>query len=760
MKLWVTILAILIGVAVILGVAASSRQANAPTDTPIAVTDETADPADGAVAEVDPAGDAVDATDEPVVDAPIEVAPEVVAETQTETEEVQGDPAPEAVETTEIITEAAQAVPGLHAVEIQDGRDTIIGYDDDPKSPYKMRVELTQWGAAVRKISLNDYYKDVDKPDHFVVLDELKLPNKPPEWYAYGVKAVTVNGTRIPLEASPVWSAGEVTTDDQAQTQSITYTATIADADNKPVLKIVRTYTVAADSYDLSLDQHLVNLGGEPLDVRWEQNLQGDLYNDSGYLGDRRQYVSGYFAPWWDPNKAGIYTEDAEVLRSKAVGAKGTRVWPTYGLNPKAELAWIASLNRYFAVVTHAELEETAQITADVPPLAGLFPQIGQSVVTDPNALKPKDSDKIMILQAGTGTMRVDAGGQKNLGLGIYAGPRKPELFATPPYSILHLDETIVYSLGGMCSFCTFQWLAHGLLWLLKLFEGQVLVLGGVGIGVHDWGVSIILLVLVVRLILHPLTKRAQINMMKMGKMMQAIQPDVEKLKKKYKDDQQKINTEMMKLYREKGVNPANVLGCLPMFLQTPIWIALYAMLYFAIELRHEPAFWGFFQTISAGSWGFLQDLSSQDGFIRIFSEPHPINVLITTVKFESINILPILMGVVFYFQQKLTTPPAANDQQAQQQKMMKFMIFLFPVFLYFAPSGLNLYIMASTSAGIIDSYIVRKHIREQEESGELFAKKPVKAGGLRDRIAKAVEAKQAQLAQQQQKGGKPRKRK
>lgn len=748
MKLWVTILAILIGVAVILGVMNNSRQTNAPAGTPNAVNNESTDPADDAVAEAESA-EVGDSAEVALVEAAEDVAPEQVAEPQEE-----ADAAPEAVE----IADAAEAVPGLHAVEVDSGRDTAIGYDD-PKSPFKMRVELTQWGAAVRSISLKDYLKTVGKPDHFVVLDELKLPGKAPEWYAYAVKAVTVNGTRISLETSRAWAAGDVTTSDQ--TSGVTYTATIADGEDKPVLKIVRTYAVTAGSYDLSLKQRLVNLTDTPLDVRWEQNLQGDLYNDSGYLGDRRQYVSGYFAPWSDPNKVGIYTEDAEVMRSKAVGKKKAEVWPTYGLNPQAELAWIASLNRYFAVVTHAALDETVKVTADVPPLEGLLPDIDQSIVFDKSIPEPKDADKIMILRGSTGTLKVAAGGEAKLDLGIFAGPRKPELFETPPYSILHLNETIVYSLGGMCSFCTFQWLAHGLLWLLKLFQGQVLVLGGVGIGVHDWGVAIILLVLLVRMLLHPITKRGQINMMKMGKMMQAMQPEVEKLKKKYKDDQPKVNTEMMKLYREKGVNPANVLGCLPMFLQTPIWIALYATLYFAIELRHEPALWGFFQTISAGSWGFLSDLSSQDGFIRIFDEPHKINVLITTVNFESINILPLLMGVVFYFQQKMTTPPAANDQQAQQQKMMKFMIFLFPVFLYFAPSGLNLYILASTGAGIIDSYIVRKHIKEQEESGELFTKKPVKTGGLRDRIAKAVESKQQQLAQQQQhKGGKTRKRK
>ncbi len=755
MKIWVTILAILIGAAVILGVMNNSRQTNAPAGTPNAVINESTDPA-GDVAEPG----ATDIVIAPEMAAPETDAPEKAAKAVEEADAVIADGTPQAEAKPEIIAPAVEAVPGLHAVEVGDGRDTVIGYDD-PKSPFKMRVELSKYGAGVLRITLADYLKTVGKPDHYVVLDELKVPSEDvAEWYAYAARRVVVNGTSVPIEKNRVWSTGDVITTDQSS--SVTYTATIADGDGRSVLQIVRRYTVIAGSYDLSLDQHLVNLADTPLTVRWEQNLQGDLVNDSGYLGDRRQYVSGYFAPWWDPSKAGIYTRDAELMRTKVVGSKKSDVWPPSNLNPKAELAWVASLNRYFAVVTHAELNDSVRVTADVPPLVGLFPDIDQSVVVDPSVPNPKDADKIMILQAGTDTLMIAPGGEADLGLGIFAGPRQPELFATPPYSILHLDQTIVYKLSSFCAFCTFQWLAHVLLWLLKLFEGQILILGGLGIGFHDWGLSIILLVLVIRLMLHPLTKRAQINMMKMGKMMQSMQPEVEKLKKKYKDDQKKVNTEMMKLYREKGVNPANVLGCLPMFLQTPIWIALYAMLYYAIELRHEPALWGFFQWISAGSWGFLQDLSQADNFIQISETPVKLNLIFIHPSFQAINILPLLMAVVFYFQQKLTTPPAANDQQKQQQKMMKFVIFLFPIFLYSAPSGLTLYILASTAAGVVDSYIVRKHIKEQEESGELFAKKPVKTGGLRDRIAKAVESKQQQLSQQQQqhKGGKTRKRK
>jgi YidC/Oxa1 family membrane protein insertase len=757
MKFAVTIFAILLGLAVILGVMSNAQKTNAPQDTNNVAAD----------------GNSADATPDTIEPADEQVEVVEVESTQDDSPATEATIDSNSVPTGPALSAAVpqdeEAIPGLHAVTVTDGRDTVIGFED-PKSVFKLRVEISQYGAAISRITLSDYLKTVGKPDHYIVHDKLALPDliDPTDrskdrtlWFAYAAKTITVNGTSLALETNDVWSAGDVSSNELAS--SVTYTATIADGDDQPVLKIIRRYTLKADSYDLSLDQQLVNLTQEPMTVRWAQNFQGDLVNDSGYLGDRRQFVAGHFALWYDTQREKIYTKDAEMLRSKLVGSKTPSLWPIRGLNPQAELAWLASLNRYFAVVTHVAVDESVTVTADIPPLEAMFPHIDQSVEWDRRVMEPTDAQKVMVLKAATDTLKLEASGQIDLDLGIFAGPRKPELFATAPYSTLHLDETIVYSLGGMCSFCTFQWLAHGLLWLLKLFEGQILVLGGIGIGVHDWGLSIILLVLVVRLILHPVTKRAQINMMKMGKMMQAIAPDVEKIKKKYKDDQQKINAEMMKLYREKGVNPANILGCLPMLMQTPIWIALYAMLYFAIELRHEPAFWGFFQWVSGGSWGFLSDLSSQDGFIPIFDEPVMVNVLITTVKFQSVNILPLLMGIVFYFQQKLTTPPPANEQAAQQQKMMKFMIFLFPVFLFFAPSGLTLYILASTSAGIIDSTIVRRHIKQQEESGELFKPNPVKAGGFRDRISKAVEAKQQQLAaqqqQQQNKGGKSRKK-
>ena len=183
-------------------------------------------------------------------------------------------------------------------------------------------------------------------------------------------------------------------------------------------------------------------------------------------------------------------------------------------------------------------------------------------------------------------------------------------------------------------------------------------------------------------------------------------------------------------------------------------------MLYYAIELRHESAFYGIFQAVSGGNWAFLADLSAPDNFIKFSGTGFSIPLFVINFHMTGINVLPILMGVMFFLQQKFTMPPAANEQAAQQQKMMKFMTLLFPFFLYSAPSGLTLYILSSTTAGMIDSYFVRKHIKQQEESGELFKAKPRKEGGFMDRMQKTMAAKmeEAQRMQQAKQNNKKRK--
>ena len=165
-----------------------------------------------------------------------------------------------------------------------------------------------------------------------------------------------------------------------------------------------------------------------------------------------------------------------------------------------------------------------------------------------------------------------------------------------------------------MCGFCTFPWLIQGLVYILGFFH----------LIFRDWGLAIICLVLCVRACLHPITKRSQVQMMKMGK----LSPEVEKLKKKYTDKPDELNREMMKLYKEQG---GAILGCLPLFLQTPIWIALWSALQSTFELRQAPFLYGL-------TW--IHDLAKPDRLID-FGHAIPIPLIFTTWHVSAINILP-----------------------------------------------------------------------------------------------------------------------
>jgi YidC/Oxa1 family membrane protein insertase len=327
-------------------------------------------------------------------------------------------------------------------------------------------------------------------------------------------------------------------------------------------------------------------------------------------------------------------------------------------------------------------------------------------VSTDTDA---KNMDPAIITYLYSPMLTVPANNAANplaLDYGIYAGPLDRHILTDDVrYSALSLKGLILYQISAMCAFCTFQWLAILLLNFLSLVDVIAL----------DWGVAIILLVVVVRALLHPLTKKSQINMQRFGKQMQVLKPEIEKLQKKYGDDPKRMQQEQMRLWKENGVNPLQMLGCLPMFLQMPIWIALYAMLYLAFDLRQEPAFYGIFQQFTGGSWRFLADLSAADHFLGEFDTPR--QFLLWNVT--GINVLPLLMGVIFFIQQKYMSPPPSptmTKEQINQQRIMKvMMVVMFPLMLYSAPSGLTLYILTSSTIGIIESKYVRAHINEMD---------------------------------------------
>lgn len=622
----------------------------------------------------------------------------------------------------------------------------------DKDSLFKMRVDLPDHGyPAIKRITLTDYKVQPRGNDHYVVQSIAEQKHfvdgvEKPKYAIYPLTpwAVTINEKTIDLFGA-VWNFKQQTVGSDGR-QSVTYGLDIVektgDEYERVVLKIEREFQLDTGSYDLIVNQRFINHSGRELSIVWETLVQGDApFEKSAYARDERFLIFGYFNPQYDMDRSYVSAADAIWSRTDVLDAthkSGRPVWPNAELHNNAELVWFSVVNRYFGAAIHPVVEMDDQQGVTFTALHNYY-----KLVTVPIILGEKGGDQysdgrkmVLALKSRPFTLAPDQA--KALNLGFFAGPRSSGLFAAEPYESMGFGEMLVYTLG--CTLCTFQPLAKALLWFLKMLHAVV----------QDWGVAIILLVCFVRMVLHPITKRSQINMMKMGKQTQALKPEIDKIKKKYANDQTKIGQETMRLYREQGVNPVTgMLGCVPMLLQMPIWVALYAMLYTAIELRHEPAFYSVFQAVFGETplGQFLLDLSVPDRFWSFYDEPRYFQVLLFNFDYSSFNILPILMGVVFFIQQKLTMTPATTDEMRRQQKIMSVMMtVLFPLMMYSVPSGLTLYILTSTGIGIIESSIVRKHIREQEEDGTLFnpksPKKP-KPGGLMDRLHKAVEAKQ-----------------
>lgn len=185
---------------------------------------------------------------------------------------------------------------------------------------------------------------------------------------------------------------------------------------------------------------------------------------------------------------------------------------------------------------------------------------------------------------------------------------------------------------------------------------------------IPNYGIAIVLLTIFLRLITFPL----QYKSFKSMKKMQQIQPELLKIKEKYKDDNQKMQKETMALFQKAGANPLS--GCLPLLLQMPFFFAIYRVLYSAVELVGAPFF------------GWIHDLSIHDPFY----------------------VLPVLMAGSMFLQQKLT-PQTSMDPT--QQKIMLFMPLIFGFIMKNLPAGLVLYIFVSTMVGILQQYIVYKAI-------------------------------------------------
>lgn len=238
----------------------------------------------------------------------------------------------------------------------------------------------------------------------------------------------------------------------------------------------------------------------------------------------------------------------------------------------------------------------------------------------------------------------------KSLSSVIYVGPQKLHLLSGYNQGF---ENIMVFS----------NW------WILDVFAKMIyFFIHFLNTILHSWGISILLLAITIYLVTYPLTAKSMSSMRKM----QAIQPKMKSLQDKHKNDPNKLNKEMMELFKEHGVNPYG--GCLPMILQMPIFYGLYQVLWRSVEFKGTHFLW-------------IKDLSMPDRLVTLnFNIPFLGNEL---------NILPILMAIIMFFQQRYTSKSMVitDENQLMQQKMMGVMmpVMMGFIFYHFA-SGLCIY--------------------------------------------------------------------
>jgi YidC/Oxa1 family membrane protein insertase len=308
----------------------------------------------------------------------------------------------------------------------------------------------------------------------------------------------------------------------------------------------------------------------------------------------------------------------ASLIKKLAKRRQGSRETTLLKEEEPGKVHWLAYREKYFAMIVKPEQPGTGI----------LFSGIGEDRV-------------LCYLKVPGGT--VAPGELLTRKMAVYLGPVDYEILKSA-----NLGLETIFDSGGLAP------VRRLVMVVLRFFYRLV----------GNWGVAIILLTVVVKIILLPLTQKSFRSM----KEMQSLQPQINSLRQVYKEDAQKMQKEIMELYRRHKVNPLG--GCFPMLLQMPVFIALFTALRSAIELRQAPFFF------------WIHDLSVKDPYY----------------------VLPILMGGTMFFQQRLT--PAADPQQARMAMMMP-VVFTF-LFMNF-PSGLVLYWLVNSFLSLAEQWWIRR---------------------------------------------------
>lgn len=476
-------------------------------------------------------------------------------------------------------------------------------------------VTINPLGGDIVGVSLRKHLSRIDTPDiPFVLLD-----NSEQHTYIAQSGLIGQNGTDTSLQDRPLFRTAQTQYALKDGEDHITVDLLYRDGD----INITKRFTFKRNDYLIDMDYLIENNSNEV----WQAALYGQIRHDGKKTtSSNRMGLQPYLGFATTTNDDRFKKIDFDDVSKKT-------------FSTDIEGGWIALIQHYF-------------VSAWVP---------DQSVENQYSTIKT--SAGLYLGRFKSPIVAIPAGEKGELKAQFYTGPKDQYRLATiSPRLDLSVDYGWLWMIAQPL-YAVLFFLQNG---TLHAFGYKLDIFSGIG----NWGFAIIFLTILVKLAFYSLNAKAYTSM---GKM-RSIQPKMLEIRDRYADDRQKQSQEMMALYSKEKVNPLG--GCLPIFIQMPVFIALYWVILESVELRHAPFI------------GYIKDLSAMDPYF----------------------ILPIFMGASMWFQQKLNpTPP-----DPMQAKVMQFLPIIFTFFFLFFPSGLVLYWVVNNVLSIAQQWIITRRIEKE----------------------------------------------
>jgi YidC/Oxa1 family membrane protein insertase len=578
---------------------------------------------------------------------------------------------------------------GLEVVEKVDGKDTPVPLHLVPG------VRLERQDSMRQKPNNSEFVMTPGLVRDLATYDKLLLAGSSYVMYHYEKP-----GDERPLNELGIrnWKVVERSLDPDADEQTVVFRTELAEPHN---LEITKTFTLKRKEYHIGLQVDIKRIEGKkgPNQFRYQlSGAHGLPIEGEWYTSTYRQAIVGFADD--RSGKTPRFIEDARSIRETEGSDRQART-------DKLAIRYAAVTVQYFAsaiaVDDQQENRNFVEFVRATP--------IGKSH-------KGKEFLDDLTVRAITEAFNTDQ--ETSHKYMLYNGPIKVRLLRQMPADAavddglvdryldkLHLDTMTDAPMNNFLGrvanaiywtdlVIAFTNLIHSLLWLLL----QV---------IPSLGICIVIVTVIVRGLLFPLSRRQTYKMQVMQQKMAKLQPELKKIEENFKGDAQRVHQEKFKYMREHGVNPlAGMGGCLMMLLQMPIMMGLYYALQESVFFRLDTFLW-------------MPNLAAPDMLV-FWGESIPFISLPTDLGSTFylgpyLNILPIVAVTLMLYQQKKMMPPSDDPQVQSQQKMMKFMMIIMGLFFYKVAAGLCIYFIASTIWGVIERKFIPKPGEEPEKN-------------------------------------------